>query len=61
MYDVCMMSVNVRHLFSPLHGEYYDNLFIHWRPAGDWYQEPFNMGARSRASPITIEDIKRIN
>ena len=28
---------------QPLQGEYYDNLFIHYSPVGDWYTSPYEV------------------
>ena len=36
-------------------GEYYDNLFIHYRPSGDWYSRPFIVGTRPRARPVSLQ------
>jgi len=44
---------------EPLEGEYYDNLFIHYRPVGDWYSSPYEIGRNPRRRPITAEDIRR--
>ena len=43
----------------PLNGEYYDNLFIHFSPAGDWYTEHFTVGKRPRNQPINIDHLRR--
>ena len=42
----------------PLHGEYYDNLFIHFSPAEDWYTEHFTVGNTPRNQPINIDDLR---
>ena len=44
---------------KPLNGDFFDNLFIHFKPVGDWYEEPFTVGSRPRREPITLEDLKR--
>jgi len=38
----------------PFVGEYYDNLFIHFKPVGSWYSQPFRLGKRPRSKPITL-------
>merc|ERR1712240_376005 len=38
-------------------GEFYDNLFIHFSPTGDWYSDNFALGKQPRTNPITKEDI----
>ena len=40
---------------KPLDGDYFDNLFIHFKPVGDWYEEPYIVGSRPRKMPITLE------
>ena len=42
----------------PLSGEYYDNLFIHFSPAGGWYSQPFTVGSRPRGKPFNIEQLR---
>jgi len=37
-------------------GEYFDNLFIHYKPTGDWYEEPFQIGVKPRSIPLKAED-----
>ena len=44
---------------KPLNGDFFDNLFIHFKPVGDWYEAPFKVGSRPRREPITLEDLKR--
>ena len=42
----------------PLSGEFYDNLFIHFSPAGEWYSQPFTLGRRPRKQPFSIEELR---
>ena len=42
----------------PLSGEFYDNLFIHFSPAGEWYSQPFTLGRRPREQPFSIEELR---
>ena len=44
---------------QPLNGAYFDNLFIHYKPVGDWYEEPFTVGSRPRRMPIQLQDLKQ--
>lgn len=44
---------------KPLHGDFFDNLFIHFKPVGDWYEEPFTVGSRPRRQPITLGDLNQ--
>ena len=44
---------------GPLQGDYYDNLFIHFSPAGGWYNEPFTVGRKPARQQINIEAIRR--
>ena len=44
---------------TPLSGEFYDNLFVHYKPRGLWYKSQYKIGRRPRdAGPLTKEDIK---
>lgn len=43
---------------APMKGEYYDNLFIHYRPAGQWYEEPFQVGEKPRPKPYKLDDFR---
>lgn len=43
---------------QPLEGKYFDNLFIHFSPSGDWYSEPFTIGRRPRPQPISVESLR---
>ena len=43
---------------QPFRGEYYDNLFIHFSPAGGWYSQPFTVGRRPRGQPFSIEELR---
>jgi len=43
---------------APLNGKYFDNLFIHYSPVGDWYNKPYEIGKKPRNRPITLEDIQ---
>jgi len=43
---------------KPFQGEYFDNLFIHFSPVGDWYSSRLEIGKKPRSSPITLQDIK---
>ena len=45
----------------PLAGEYYDNLFIHFSPAGGWYSQPFTVGRRPRGQPFNIEELRGVH
>ena len=40
-------------------GEYFDNLFVHYRPAGLWYSEPFQLDRDPLAVPLTAEQVRR--
>jgi len=44
---------------DPFKGEFFDNLFIHYSPVGNWYSSPYEIGRRPRKNPITLEDIQR--
>ena len=44
---------------KPLDGEYYDNLFVHFSPAGDWYTGDFTVGVSPRSQPINAESLRR--
>ena len=39
----------------PMKGRYYDNIFIHYRPRGDWYKTEVT---QEYVSPISIEQVK---
>ena len=39
-------------------GEYFDNLFIHYKPAGQWYNSPFYVGDNKNLKIIKLIDIK---
>ena len=43
---------------QPFRGEYYDNLFIHFSPAGGWYSQPFTVGRRPKGQPFSIEELR---
>jgi len=43
---------------EPFKGKYFDNLFIHYSPVGDWYTSPYEIGKKPRRRPISIEDIR---
>ena len=43
---------------QPFRGEYYDNLFIHFSPAGGWYSQPFTVGRRPRGQPFSVEELR---
>jgi len=43
---------------KPLKGEYFDNLFIHYKPSGQWYKAPFTVGSDPRKEPFKIDDFK---
>jgi len=40
-------------------GEYFDNLFIHYKPSHLWYNNQVELGENPRETPITLEEIKR--
>ena len=42
----------------PFVGEYYDNLFITFKPLGDWYSQPFTVGKRPRSQPINVDKLR---
>ena len=42
----------------PLNGSYFDNLFIHYKPAGQWYNSPFYVGDNKNLKIIKLIDIK---
>jgi len=48
---------------QPLQGEYYDNLFIHYKPVDSWYIprsediSDFEIGKKPRSTPITLQEI----
>jgi len=42
-------------------GKYFDNIFIHYMPLGEWYSQRFEVGQRPwQGSPITLQWVKRI-
>ena len=46
---------------QPLNGHYYDNIFIHFKPAGNWYKTPFQVNNHKSLKRINREDLGRIN
>lgn len=40
-------------------GEYFDNLFIHYKPTHLWYDRQVEFDKNPRETPITLDDIKR--
>ena len=46
---------------QPLHGNYYDNIFIHFKPFGKWYSNPFHVNDHKGLKPIKLEDLDRIS
>ena len=42
----------------PFIGEFYDNLFIHFSPAGGWYSQAFTLGRKPREQPFSIEELR---
>ena len=44
---------------KPLNGEYFDNIFIHYKPVGDWYDSAFIVGHKIRSKPITLKSLKK--
>ena len=42
----------------PLRGEFYDNLFVHFKPIVGWYSQPFTLGRKPREQPFSIEELK---
>jgi len=41
-------------------GEYYDNIFLHYKPKGDWYSGQYVIGGRPwRGPPVTAEWVRR--
>merc|ERR1712142_252895 len=43
---------------QPFIGEFFDNLFIHYSPAGVWYNTTFEVGKQLRRTPLTIQEIR---
>jgi len=41
-----------------LEGEYFDNIFIHYRPTDLWYDTQYQIGSQPREQPITLQQIK---
>ena len=42
---------------KPLDGDYFDNIFIHFKPTGRWYDSIFIVGDNKRRK-ITLKDFK---
>lgn len=40
-------------------GDYFDNLFIHYKPTHLWYAQQAEFGRKPRNNPITLAEIKR--
>ena len=40
----------------PLKGRYYDNIFIHYRPRGEWYTDA-DMLRKGNVAPISLEQV----